>query len=175
MANIKASDIGGLFVRKDDRGRTVYSSPILKKSYLINNAEARTFFLWQNRSFACIMIGFFIALLDRERYILGILVGLGLYAVSTAIFYLTYVTKLPEVRGDKVEKRGYIDSLAEEYSAKRLLLLALLCLLFEGACYANIRLNGFTGLNLIGNIILMIAVFVFMAVCVTAYSRKKKQ
>ena len=175
MASIKASDISGLFIHHDDRGRTVYSSPILKKSYQINNAEARTFFFFQNRSMLAIMTGLFIALLYPDKYILAILIALGIYGITTAVFLLTYVKKLPEIKNPNIKKESFYETITREYSGKRLAFIAVLSVLFVAFDIFNIRYNQFTGFNLYGNILLIIAAAVIFFLCLYLIIRKNRE
>lgn len=132
MANnkIKAINLEGYFIYHDEKGRTFYSLPFSKTGYVIGNADAEAYYLYQLRPLACILVALVMYFVLRIPVIYSCLTGIGIYAISTVIFFTKFLKKLPKKENFiKPDKHSFVEEQAKNSSVFKLVIIPLFAVL----------------------------------------------
>lgn len=124
------------FTNKDLRGdniyqtknsnQTIYYDRLSKTAFIIPNRDALFFKTWQLRLPIC-LIAIGIILVFMKNFTLAIIVGASLYVVSSILFRILFLNKLPiSTTFKKPESLGFIRDIAKKYTKNALELVAIL-------------------------------------------------
>ncbi len=173
MSNRQYKDeLSGPFIYRDNKNRVIYSNPLLKKDYLVNNSEAKTFTVFQMRLPIAVLVGMIISLFS-ENYVLAILAALIIYAGTTLAFWFIYIPKLPVIeKYTKVPKESFLDRLAKS-SRKRLFLLIFLVVSLAFLVVYNAIASGYTGFTLYANFAIAVGCGVYLGILLIALMKKQ--
>ena len=157
-----ARNLSGYFIFRDDKDRTYYTFPGSKNGYLISNSDAYTYYLYQCRPLAALVIALLSYVLDPGYFLYGVVAGLLFYLLSTVVFYFAFLRKLPLIRDiGKPDREGYLQQQAQTQTWKLLLMCAMCLSITSLMIYILINKKDLTFLQeaLIGIIIFAYGVY----------------
>ena len=149
MANnkIKAINLEGYFIYHDEKGRTYYSLPNSKTGYVITNADAEKYYLYQLRPLACLLVALVLYFVFKVPVLYSLFVGIGIYAVSTVIFFTKFLTKLPKKENFvKPDKHSFISEQAKNSSVFKLAIIPIFAILLITGIALAIKAKSFKSL-----------------------------
>ena len=149
---MKSSDIFGLFIYQEPN-RTVYCDIFSKNGYIINNAEAKTYQTWGFRLPIALVL--FILLpeyvFDGNYYLSGA-IALAVFVISSIVFRIVYIPKLPAIRNYQKPKRDSIaKKLSDGHRKSSLYLFGISALILGPLAIFNAYHQHYDGLNLFAN------------------------
>ena len=165
-------ELSGPFIYRDNKNRVIYSNPLLKNDYLVNNSEARTFGLFSMRFPIAVLAGLIISLFNKN-YLLAVIAALLILLVSTLYFWFIYIPKLPVIeKYTKVPKESFLDRLAKS-SKKRLFLLIFLVVSLAFLVVYNAIASGYTGFTLYANFAIAVGCGVYLGILLIALMKNQ--
>ena len=167
----QTNGLRGFFIYQDDRHRTVYANPILKKNYLINKSEERTFTAFSMRLSVSILIGVLLGYV-LQNYAIGAVAGILVFAVWTIYFWFVYLPKLPEVRNFKKPEGSGVLASIETMENWRIALIAVLTIVISVLSYVNLKQKNYEGFTLYGNYAVCIVCAVYSLINIFVLIRK---
>lgn len=122
-----AAELQGTNIYKDNKGRTVYCDRLMKKGRIITSSYANEYYSYSLRMYGALLIATLIMLVSKNAYLPAAIVGTSFYLISSLLFYLNFLRKLPETNDFNREKRAnYIVYNAKDYTYGRLVLIVVL-------------------------------------------------
>ena len=120
--NLKGSNI----YRSKNSNQTIYYDNLTKTAFIISNNDALFFQTWQLRLPLCLMaIG--LIMLFTSNFTLAVAIGTGLFVVSSILFRVLFLNKLPvSTTFKKPESKGFIRDIAAKYSSNSLIIIVVL-------------------------------------------------
>ena len=117
--DIYAKDIYGLGIFHDKLKRTVYSGPFMKNGYVISDRNAKTFRYYRLRLMGAFLAMVAGAMVFDKNYLVGTIVGVVFYIVTTLMFFFLFLPKCPVVYNYLKPKQNIIKNMANSQSMGR--------------------------------------------------------
>ncbi len=166
-------ELGGPFIVRDSKNRVIYSNPLLKHDYLINNSEAKTINLFSMRFPLAIFVGAVFTVFSKN-YLAAVLIALGIILVSTLIFWFVYIPRLPVLdKYSKVKGDSFIERIAKNSSKKKIYLQMALVVVLGVLTVYNAISSGYTGFTLYANLALAAGCAVYLVILLIALFKKQ--
>lgn len=145
----KAKDLSGLSIYQDPKKGTIFYDFITRKSFLISNRDVQSYLLSTYIMPVSVLLAFLFKSLFSLDLLKSILAFIAIFILLEILFRIFFVYKLTEIENyTPPKKENIIDSMANNYSKTRLiiLLILLILLIFMMPTYA--KLSNFEGINL---------------------------
>ena len=117
--DIYAKDIYGLGIFHDKLKRTVYSGPFMKNGYVISDRNAKAFRYYRLRLMGAFLAMVAGAMVFDKNYLVGTIVGVVFYIVTTLMFFFLFLPKCPVVYNYLKPKQNIIKNMANSQSMGR--------------------------------------------------------
>lgn len=171
----RAADLRGLFIYQDKKHGTVYYDIFSGNGYILTSSDVKTYML--SMAFLPIaVIVFYFASQFGVNLILSIVIGIALYAIMQIIYRTKFLYQLPCVENyGKEKKENIVTNLAKNYSKPRIIALVVLSFLLLVFTIIYLVTNKYTGVALVGLLIVIVITFLLFAVCLAGLLYKLKQ
>ena len=175
MASFRAKDMEGIFIYHDQKNRTIYYNPVLKKAYQLHDEDVGKYILLSNRWVMTAIIVLLIYYSFSIRFSIALLIGLVFLAVTTVYFYWRFIPSLPILNRFEREKRpNLLKRNAAALSSTRLLFTTVFGILLIILIFYNLSISKYTGLVLYANYALIAAILFYSAFCFYEFIQRNK-
>lgn len=170
---LKASDLKGLFIYQDKKHGTIYYDIFTHNGYILTASDTSTYTMSAIFIPAAIVI-FYVLITFNVPTVIGIIISVVAFIIMQVIYRFKFLYKLPCISNyQRTKRNGLSETLANNCTKVRLVVLTILAFALTGACIGYIIIKKPIGAELIGLIILGIISICLIVITLNAFKYKK--